>query len=135
MNKLRDQQRDALKTCHDDTDEVKGIYDKLSETCSQEKQRLTSERDEQKTAAEQKQTELKTALEEREHARADAASCSNDRDDLRKQLEAAKRVTTAPPTPAGTGTGVPTSTGSPPPPSPSPGPIPPGDGSDPDPYN
>jgi hypothetical protein len=134
MNKLRDQQRDALRSCHDDTDEVKGLYDKLSETCSQDKQRLTTERDEQKTAAEQKQTDLKTTAEERDRAKADAASCSTEREDLRKQLDAVKRTGGAP-TPANTAPSVPPGTESPPPPSPSPSPTPPGDGNDPDPYN
>jgi serine/threonine protein kinase len=131
MNKVRDLHRETLKACRDDTDEVKGLYD----TCSQDKLRLTTERDEQKSAVEQKQTELKTMTEERDRARADATSCTTERDDLRKQVEATKQAAPTPlPTPTGPSTVTPTSTGSPPPPSPSPSPPAPAGDTDPDSY-
>lgn len=140
MNKLRDQHRDALKTCRDDTDEVKNLYDKLSETCSQDKQRLTTERDDQKALVEQKQNELKTLADERDRAHADATSCNTDREDLRKQLEAAKRAAAqvSYPTPAGGSTGAPSGTAAPPPQDPPPAPEPspsPAGGADDEPYN
>lgn len=131
MNKLRDQHRDALKACKEDTDEVKGLYD----ACSQDKQRVGTERDEQKTLADQRQTELKTLTDERDRLRTEATSCTTERDDLRKQLETAKRDSPTTPTPlptAGTTESpvVPTPTPDPPP---SPVPTPPSGGSD-DPY-
>jgi len=136
MNKLRDTSRDQLKACREDTEDVKGLYDKLSETCSQEKQRLSAERDDQKTIAEQKQTELKTITEERDRVRAEATSCTTERDDLRKQLETAKR-SPGPGTPSTGNTGSPAGTGSPPPsdPPPPPPPSPSPGGSDDDPFN
>ena len=122
MNKVRDLHRETLKACREDTDDVKGMYD----TCSQDKQRLTTERDEQKSAAEQKQAELKTATEERDKARADVTSCQTERDELRKQIEGTKQATPTPlPTPTAPNTVTPASTGSPSPPSPSPSPTPP----------
>ncbi len=131
MNKLRDLHRETLKACRDDTDEVKALYD----TCSQDKLRLTTERDDQKALVEQKQTDVKTATEERDHARADVTSCSTERDDLRKQLDAAKHAAPAPlPTPTGPNTVTPAGAGSPSPPSPSPSPTPPVGDTD-DPYN
>lgn len=127
MNKLRDTSRDQLKACREDTEDVKGLYDKLSESCSQEKQRLSAERDEQKTQAEQKQTELKTLTEERDKARADAATCISERDELRKW---ARSPLTPGGSPAATGSPTPAD---PPPPPPAPSPSP-GDSDD-DPYN
>lgn len=116
MNKLRDSQRDSLKACHDDTDEVKELYD----MCSQDKLRLANERDDQKSLAEQRQTDLKTATDERDRARADASSCTTERDDLRKQLEDARRA--PPPTPLPQP--LPTTGVDPAPPDPSPAPTP-----------
>lgn len=135
MNKLRDVHRDTLKACREDTDEVKDLYDKLSDSCSRDKQRLTSERDDQKTLVEQKQADVKTATDERDRARADVTSCNTDREDLRKQIEAAKHATPAPlPTPTGPSTTAPAGTGTPPAPSPSPSPTTPAGGGAPDPY-
>lgn len=131
MNKLRDTQRDAMKACRDDVDEMKGMYDKLSESCTQDKQRLTTERDDQKTLAEQKQTELKTLTEERDRLRTEATTCTTERDDLRKQLEGAKHSGSPSPTPQPTVANT-ANTGSPPPePPPAPAPNP---GSNDDPY-
>ncbi len=131
MNKLRDLHRETLKACRDDTEEVKALYD----TCSQDKQRLTTERDDQKALVEQKQTDLKTMTDERDRARADATSCTSERDDLRKQVETTKQTTATPlPTPTTPSTATPAGTGSPPPPSPSPSPTPTGGDTDPDPY-
>jgi eukaryotic-like serine/threonine-protein kinase len=124
MNKLRDQHRDAIKACKGDTEEVKGLYDKLSEGCSQDKQRLSTERDEQKTLAEQRQTDLKAVTDERDRLRTEASSCTIEREDLRKQLEAAKRIAASPaPLPTAGTNGNPV--GSPPTSPPDPVPPPP----------
>lgn len=123
MNKLRDTHRDVLKACREDTDDMKTMYDKLSESCKEDKQRLTTERDDQKTQAEQKLTEIKTVTEERDRLRTEANTCSTERDDLRRQLESAKPGGTPAPTPQPT----PVNTGLPapePPPSPAPAPNP-----------
>lgn len=122
MNKLRDTSRDALRACKEDTDDVKGLYDKLSESCSQEKQRLSGERDEQKTQAEQKQTELKTLTEERDKARAEAATCAAERDDLRKWARSPLTLGGSP-----AGTGFPPEPADPPSPTPPPPDDPPPD--------
>jgi len=132
MNKLRDQHRDSLRACKDDTEEVKALYD----TCAQDKQRLTTERDDQKALVEQKQTELKTLTEERDRTRGDATSCGTERDELRKQLEAAKRVASSTPSPLPGAGSTGASTEATPPPDPPPGPTPsPQAGGDDDPYN
>lgn len=123
MNKLRDTHRDALKACREDTDDMKTMYDKLSESCKEDKQRLTTERDDQKTQADQKLTELKTLTEERDRLRTEASTCSTERDDLRRQIESGKAGGTPAPAPQPT----PVNTGSPvpePPPSPAPAPNP-----------
>lgn len=130
MNKIKDQQRDAMKACREDTDDMKSMYDKLSETCKDEKQRLTTERDEQKTAAETKLTELKSITEERDRLRTETSSCTTERDDLRKQLDAAKHSPAPTPAPGGNPNPPAPSPQPPDPPSPAPSPTP-----DDDPYN
>ncbi|HRI68571.1 MAG TPA: hypothetical protein PK156_30290, partial [Polyangium sp.] len=120
LNKMRDTHRDQMKACREDTDEVKEMYD----TCSQERQRLAAERDDQKTLAEQRQTDLKTVTDERDRARADATTCGTERDELHRQLEAAKRVPTSPLPVPPSPTGGSATTGTEPPPSPPPAPAP-----------
>lgn len=124
--KIRDQSAARLKACEDDALEAVKVADaeQKRQRDEWEKQRtaLVAERDEQKALAEKRAKDIEAITAERDKCTTERASCVEERDSLRSQMDpTGPKHPSGPTAPAGTssaGTPTPTPTASAPPPPP-----------------